>query len=297
MLDGVGLAPASVTNPFASAATPALQGLLHGPLTTEQIQERQNLLLKPIDATLGVTGLPQSGTGHVALLAGVNASALIGHHQPHSPPIALHGLLAEQSIFHQVQAHGGQVTFANAFGPGYWQALANRRVRRSASVIAAEGAGLQLRDLNDYGAGRALSWDITGDALRAREHSDLPLRTPHEAGTMLAALAHEYDLIFFECFLPDLAGHGRMTLNDEAAIARIDGLLGGLLPALRPHDTLVISSDHGNIEDRSTPVHTRNPVPLLVVGPGAADFTHVENIAEVTRAIVTLIASTTAEQS
>ena len=291
MLDGVGLAPAIETNPLISASTPALQGLLHGPLTIERVQERQDLLLKPIDATLGVAGLPQSGTGHVALLAGVNASALIGHHQPHSPPIALHGLLAEQSIFHKVQALGARVAFANAFGPGYWQALTSRRMRRSASVIAAEGAGLQLRDLDGYIAGRALSWDITGEALRARENSDLPLRTPHEAGAVLAALAHEYELVFFECFLPDLAGHGRMQLSDEAAITRIDGLLGGLLSTKRPQDTLVISSDHGNIEDRTTPVHTRNPVPLLVVGPGAADFTRVEDIAGVTEAIITLIAA------
>ena len=47
-----------------------------------------------LDATLGVPGLPQSGTGHVALLAGVNAPALHGRHQPHFPPVALRPLAA-----------------------------------------------------------------------------------------------------------------------------------------------------------------------------------------------------------
>ena len=37
-LDGVGLAPASPDNPLASAPTPALRGLLGGPLTIEQVR-------------------------------------------------------------------------------------------------------------------------------------------------------------------------------------------------------------------------------------------------------------------
>ncbi|KPV49848.1 metalloenzyme, partial [Kouleothrix aurantiaca] len=155
-LDGVGLAPASADNPLASADTPAFKALLGGPLTLEQAggfisspsppSPLPHLLLKPIDATLGVPGLPQSGTGHVALLAGVNAPALHGRHQPHFPPVALRPLLAEQSIFRKVTERGGRATFANAFGPGYWQAVAARRIRKSASVIAAEGAGLRFRD-------------------------------------------------------------------------------------------------------------------------------------------------------
>jgi len=35
-------------------------------------------------------------------------------------------------------------------------------------------------------------------------------------------------------------------------------------------DTLVLlTSDHGNLEDLSTRSHTRNPVPLMAWGPGA----------------------------
>ncbi|MDQ2998229.1 MAG: aminotransferase class I/II-fold pyridoxal phosphate-dependent enzyme, partial [Chloroflexota bacterium] len=54
------------------------------------------MLFKAIDATLGVDGLPQSGTGQTALLAGFNAAALHGRHQPHVPPVALRALLAER---------------------------------------------------------------------------------------------------------------------------------------------------------------------------------------------------------
>ncbi|MCG8347959.1 MAG: metalloenzyme [Chloroflexales bacterium] len=290
-LDGVGLAPASPSNPLATAMTPAFHALLGGPLTSEQSQQSDNLLLKPIDATLGVPGLPQSGTGHVALLTGVNAPLLIGRHQPNYPPVALRGILAEQSIFRQAQHRGLEVVFANVFTPGYWQALAARRLRRSASLIAAEGASLRLRDLDDLRAGQALMWDITGDALQVRDEGlAVPPVTPKQAGAHLAALSQSCHLVFFESFLPDLAGHGRLPLSDEAALERIDGFLAGLLDALLPGDTLLITSDHGNIEDRRTPVHTRNPAPLLVVGAGVDAFARAETIADIAAVVMNVLA-------
>jgi hypothetical protein len=301
-LDGVGLAPATHDNPLAAAATPALHTILGGPLTLEQATQRtsstQRMLFKPIDATLGVPGLPQSGTGHTALLAGVNAAALHGRHQPHFPPVALRPLLAEQSIFRQVLARGGRATFANAFGPGYWQALAARRIRKSASVIAAEGAGLRFRDGNDLRDGQAVSWDVTNATMQLREPDmNIPLVHPAEAGANLAALATNHEFVFYESFLPDLAGHGRLTpeaRNDtpgieaqvQAVMALLDGLIGGVLGVLRPGDTVLITSDHGNVESLAEPVHTRNPVPLLAVGPGAAAFAQVEAISGIAQAIM-----------
>ncbi|MFL5806273.1 MAG: metalloenzyme [Roseiflexaceae bacterium] len=318
-LDGVGLAPAGPDNPLTTADTPVLRALLGGPLVAGSARARDGLLLKGIDATLGVPGLPQSGTGQTALLAGVNAAALHGRHQPHSPPVALRPLLAERSVLRRVVARGGRATFANAFGPSYWDAVATRRIRRSASVIAAEGAGLRFRDMDDLRAGRALAWDVTGAALREREPgTGLPLFTPHEAGANLVRLAMDNDLVFYESFLPDLAGHGRLTddgrrttgeqrgrdntrhatrntrRTDQRSIDEqihlvmqlLDRLIGGALAALRPDDSLLISSDHGNVESWAAPAHTRNPVPLLVVGPAAGAFVGVESIADVADAIM-----------
>lgn len=293
-LDGLGLAPAGPTNPLADAPTPQLRALLGGPLTAEAAQARPDLLLRPIDAALGVEGLPQSGTGHVALLAGVNAPALHGRHQPNFPPVALRPLLAERSLFHQALAAGASVAFANVFTPGYWQAVEARRLRRSASVIAVEGAGVRFRSLDDLREGRALSWDITGAALHARgEGAGLDQISPHAAGARLAGLAAEHDLVFFECFLPDLAGHGRMgNTGVTEALERIDGLIGGLLDARAPADTLLITSDHGNLEDSATAMHTTNPVPLLVVGPAAAAFSEVRSIDSVAGAILQALTRT-----
>jgi hypothetical protein len=289
-LDGVGLAPAHARNPLAAAPMPHLRALLGGPLTAEQAQERPGLLLRPIDAALGIEGLPQSGTGHVALLAGVNAPALHGRHQPNFPPVALRPLLAERSLFRRAGAAGHAVAFANVFPPGYFRALEARRIRRSASVIAAEGAGLPLRGLDELRAGLALPWDITGHALHEREAPELAPVEPAAAGARLARLAHDHALVFFECFMTDLAGHGRLGPEGvPEALARVDGLLGGLLAARDPADTLLVTSDHGNLEDSTTTVHTEAPVPLLVAGPTAGAFAAVARIDQVADAILSVL--------
>jgi 2,3-bisphosphoglycerate-independent phosphoglycerate mutase len=288
-LDGVGLAPAGPSNPLAQAPTPNLRALLGGPLTLEQATARPGLLLRPIDAALGVPGPPQSGTGHVALLAGVNAPALHGRHQPNFPPVALRPLLAERSLFRRALAAGRAVAFANVFPPAFYEAEARRKLRPSASVLAARGAGLPLRGLDELRAGRALSWDITGQALAAREPAFPPI-APEEAGARLAALAHDHDLVFFECFMTDLAGHGRLGPTGPAeALARVDGLVGGLLGALRPGDTLLITSDHGNLEDATTSIHSEAPVPLLAVGPAAPAFEEVTRLDQVADAALGVV--------
>jgi phosphopentomutase len=58
----------------------------------------------------------------------------------------------------------------------------------------------------------------------------------------------------------------------------LDGVLGGLLEHL-PDDLLVlVTSDHGNMEDLSTRRHTSNRVPGLVIGSLAACDKFTENL-------------------
>lgn len=303
-LDGIGLAPSGPDNPLTTARMPTIAALLGGPLTSESVQGRDGLLLRPIDANLGVPGLPQSGTGHTALLGGFNAPAAHGRHQPHFPPVALRPRLAEQSMFHAVLRAGRTAAFANLFGPNYWVALASGKLRRAASAIAAEGAGVRLRTLADGMDGAAVAWDITGEHLRLRE-PEIPLATPEDAGARLAALARTHDLVYFECYLPDLAAHGRLSQGGrwqpggaslpaedqiQLALELIDGCVGAAAQHLGPRDTLLITSDHGNIESRSAQSHTRNPVPLLASGAAAHTFSNVQDISEVAAAVVRAIA-------
>ena len=71
-----------------------------------------------------------------------------------------------------------------------------------------------------------------------------------------------------------------------AAVRRIDGLIAGYLDGAPAGATLILTSDHGNIEDSTSRSHTRNPVPLLAVGPLAAEFSNLSSILDVTPRIL-----------
>jgi phosphopentomutase len=67
-------------------------------------------------------------------------------------------------------------------------------------------------------------------------------------------------------FLTDKAGHARDMTWARMELLRVDRLLSAL--ADESKDTLiVVTSDHGNVEDLSTGSHTRAEVPLLACGP------------------------------
>jgi 2,3-bisphosphoglycerate-independent phosphoglycerate mutase len=50
--------------------------------------------------------------------------------------------------------------------------------------------------------------------------------------------------------------------------------------------TMIISSDHGNIEDLSNSFHTKNDVPFICIGTNAHYFSNVSSIVDVTPAIL-----------
>lgn len=86
--------------------------------------------------------------------------------------------------------------------------------------------------------------------------------------------------------MTDLVGHRRLDWTPQQALQRIDAFLQGVLQALPPAATLLITSDHGNLEDPGFKGHTYNPVPLIVRGPGAAHFAAVHDLTGVTPAIL-----------
>ncbi len=253
----------------------------------EVLTERQ--LFRPIDAGLGVDGLPQSATGQTALFTGVNAPQLVGMHVSAFPTQALRDTINERSFLKQATDSGFRVTFANAYSPQYWQLSASRRNRHSATTWTNMAAGLRFRDLDDLERGDAVYWDITHEVARGSYAPDLPLVAASEAGRRLAALTAQHDAVLWETFLPDLTGHRRLPWAPVDALSRIDEMLQALVAGLPADATLVISSDHGNIEDPTTKGHTYNPVPLIVWGPGVSFFHDVHDLTGVTPAILTYL--------
>lgn len=285
-LDGVGLGePDPAFNPFTASPTPTLRDLLGGPLVQNGVVDREGILLVSADATLGVPGLPQSATGQTALLTGLNAPALVGHHVTAYPTPSLRALLAEDNLLVRAAAAGRSVALANAYTSEYHAAVGSGRLRHGAITLAALGADVRLRGVDDLRRGEAVFHDLTNRRLRSWGH-DVPLRTPQEAGRTLARVAGAHDLTLFEFFLTDLSAHGRTDETPAEVVEMIDALLGGVVDALPPSATLLLTSDHGNLEDLRTRGHTRNPVPVLAVGPQRHRFASVEAITDVAPAVL-----------
>lgn len=291
-LDGVGLGDDDPGhNPLVAVPTPTITGLLGHPLADGAKGEGRTapeLVLVQADATLGLPGLPQSATGQTALLTGLNAAAAVGRHVTAYPTAALRALLREQSLFVRTRAAGRGVALANAYTPEYHAGIAAGRLRHGAFTVAALGAAVPLRTVDDLRRGEAVFHDLTNGRPREWGH-DLPLRTPAEAGALLAAIAARHDLTVFEFFLSDLAAHGRVPEDVPTVVRLIDGLLAGLLAA-RPADlTVLVTSDHGNLEDGRTRRHTRNPVPVLAIGPAARTFAQVAAITDIAPAVLRVL--------
>jgi hypothetical protein len=286
-VDGVGLAPAGGENLLAGEPTPTLRRLLGGPLVAERVgRAAAGSALAALDATLGVDGLPQSATGQTALFTGVNAAAAIGRHVSAFPGPRLRSLIRQHGLLGQLREAGRCATFANAYTASYLRDLESGEARRSVTTCLVQFGGLEFRLEADLAAGRAVSWDITRELFVARTDAAVAGVTPLEAGEHLAAVAGRHRFTLFETFLTDLAGHNRLGVTPSEAIDRVDGLLAGLIGAAPPDLTVLMTSDHGNIEDSSNRLHTRNPVPLLATGPAAARFAGLRSILEVAPAVV-----------
>lgn len=278
-LDGVGVGdPDPAYNPLAAAHLPALADLLEGRRWLQPagrwVGARAAFI--PADATLGVAGPPQSASGQAALLTGRNVPAELGEHWGPKPNAAIAAILQADSLFHWARRHGQRAALLNAYPPRYFQAIERGRRNHAAIPLAVTAAGCALRTLDDLRAGRALSADFTGAGWRSElGFADTPLYTPAEAGARLAGLAQAEDFAFFEYWLSDVLGHRGTLAEAVTALETLDAMLAGLLAHWdMARDTLIITSDHGNLEDLRHTHHTCNPVFAVVAGRGHQAIAH-----------------------
>ena len=266
-LDGVGIGSADPeVNPFLQSRLPILRELLDELPTLDQPELGGAAARSfPLDANLGVDGIPQSGTGQTTLLTGVNAAERFGRHFGPWTPVALRPLLEEQNVLRRGLEAGLKVAFANAYPRGW----PGERRRLAAPPLAARAAGLLNRHAEHLARGQAVASEIVNSGWRVQlGHKDLREVTAAAAGTTLARIAAGHDVTFFAHYATDIAGHRGGVEGAIAALERVDSFLGGYLTAAPPDAVLLVVSDHGNIED-VTVGHTRNPALGLVVGPEA----------------------------
>lgn len=280
-VDGVGVGENDPSlNPFLNVPMPALR-MLVGDIPTlppkngagEQVgistvrQSGRKAMLVYTDAVLGVPGMPQSGTGQTTIFTGVNAPAAIGMHSGPYPNAELQQILARDNLFQQLRARNLRVAFGNAYPPIFFERLARNKARRTATMQAALAGGVRLRGVDDLARGEAVSAFSLSNREWRKRGVRLPTLTPREAGHNLMRIAQENDFTAFEYALTDMAGHKNDREWIIEVLMELDEFWGGLVEEMDPDETLlIITSDHGNIEDWSVKGHTRNPVPTILVG-------------------------------
>ncbi|HMV29566.1 MAG TPA: hypothetical protein PKJ84_12440 [Anaerolineales bacterium] len=295
-LDGIGLGEDNPdTNPFLRANMPYLESLLGGKKMTKSTApfESDVLSLKAIDPNLGVKGLPQSATGQAVLVTGINIPAELGYHYGPKPNPEVAQYLNGHTIFSKTVNAGKKATLLNAYPPRYFDGIDSGKRLYSSIPLALTNAGISLFTEKDYFTGTALSADFTGEGWREfLGFPDAPLFDPETAGTKLAELASQYDFSFFEYWASDYAGHKQDMPWAIKQLEVFDGVLKGLLTNWNmENDLVLLTSDHGNMEDLGTRKHTAAHVPLLLFGAktNRDAFTDVSDLTGVTPAMSSLL--------
>ena len=260
-LDGVGLGDNTPRNNPLITNLPQLAKRAGGVLSRElRPVTTSEFIFTPISATLGHPGLPHSATGQATLLTGVNAAEVMGrHYGPWPGPTLKQFLQRTETIFDIADFR-----FANAYPDGYFASVLEGSFRRNSLAFAAAGRGQPGYTEAQYRAGRGVAVDLHGKRLGQRS-------TPLEEAQRAVALADEAPLVFMDFWITDHFGHAQNM--DEAGrwLLAFDSFVAETA-RLAPDALIIITSDHGNVEDATDKRHTRNQVPLVVLGPGAATF-------------------------
>jgi hypothetical protein len=273
MLDGVGLANHDERNPFTHLETPSLDclGISRRVNTSES-----DLVAHPIDARLGVDGLPQSGTGQTTLLTGVNASKHLGFHHGPWPGPSLKPLL-EDSVLARLARAGRTVRLANLYPQRYLDAIQAGKRRLNAIALSATAAGAILEPDG-----------IPPPFARPDDLEGVPIAQVRDWGRGFVqddSRWGEADLVIFDSWWSDHVGH---EMNMELArhhVVRLEAFVAGALEARPAQTLLLVTSDHGNFEDASVKTHTMTDVPFAAVGPGASGFGRVSSLTDVAPAL------------
>ncbi len=243
-------------------------------------------LMKPIDASLGLPGIPQSATGQATLLTGVNAVKLLGRHLSGFPNQALRELLEKESLLTKFTQRGKSATFINAYRPIFFEIGPEALIRfLSVTSIANWKAGLKFHDLRDLKNKKALYHDFTNEELILKGY-DVPPLTPEKAGMILSNASKKYDFCLYEYFKTDRVAHTQDMKTASQLLLQLEIFIETIVRQMNVlTDLLIVTSDHGNIEDLSVKTHTTNPIPLIAWGKKSTDLLEqtvsLENVAGV----------------
>jgi hypothetical protein len=241
------------------------------------------------DPRLGVEGRPQSASGQTTILTGINAPAVIGHHKQGFPNRPLLDIIREHSIFLQLKRAGvAPITFANTYTQHFFE---SRPRWISATTAAVQAAGLNFNTVADLKEGRAVYQDFT-NAMLIERGEQVDVRTAEQAGDVLASVVTNHRFTLYEYFITDKVGHAQDAAAAHGVLQNLARMIRRMLSSVDLEKTTVIlTSDHGNIEDLSTRSHTLNSVPTIVWGRNRRSVAdRIKSLSDITPTIVDTLA-------
>lgn len=283
-IDGLGIGRREKSNPLATVKNAE-------PLACFQDEKADVLfdgVLIPTDARLGIEGRPQSASGQTTILTGINAPKLLGVHKQGFPNQILREVIEENSLFLQLKRRNIEPNvFANAYTPQFFQATPRWK---SATTCAMEAANLPFRRLSDLIGRKAVFHDFTNQTL-IEKGFDIPIFSPSDAGKILAELTQTHRFTLYEHFLTDEIGHAQDFERAERHLPQLAEFVRETLQRIDLETTTVIlTSDHGNIEDLSIRNHTLNDVPTIIWGRNRREISPgIKDLADITPAILRLL--------
>lgn len=300
--DGIGLGDPEdrQQNPFNAARTPTLNALAGGQTwnASAQAAESDRAIFIPTDANLGVEGKPQSATGQASIMTGLNVPAMVGQHYGPKPSPEVAAIIREGSVAKRLAEAGLESALLNVYASAYLAEIERGKRLASANQMAMLCGGVAMLDGAAYLTQRGFSPDFTGQMWRdfAARHDEastawlaahpgesIPTSSARESGHRIAARAQQVAFSFMDIWVTDYLGHRGRLEEGVGLLETVDEALAGLLEAWDDEQgSIIISSDHGNLEDLSQRGHTRNLVPTVLIGAqreklaeGLSDLTHI----------------------
>lgn len=291
-IDGVGIGKEDYSfNPFFKYGFKTFEKFFDGiPSLNNSILKADSRFLFPVDACLSVDGLPQSGTGQTSIFCGVNAAKLIGHHFGPYPYSTLVPILKEKNIFKYFLDRNQKVTFVNAYPKVFFDYIKSGKKKLSATSLMCQLNSMRLNKPTDVKRGRALTAEITNERWNKKLGYDLPIISPETAARRLLRIASNNSFSLYEYFLTDHIGHGRYEDEFNQIFSSLDRFLYEIFFRINYEEiSLIICSDHGNLEDTSTKTHTLNPALMITAGKNADKvFNQVDDLTKIKDAVTSL---------
>lgn len=289
-IDGVGIGKKDFNhNPFFRNGFNTFTSLFGScPSLENQLLVGDNKYLFATDANLGVKGLPQSGTGQASLFCGTNVCQKAGRHYGPFPLTSSVQLIKENHLLaHYSKKNNGQC-FANAYPKLFFDYLNSGRTRLGVTATCYRLNGFRFNTVSNIRQGTALTAEITNHRWNENLKYNLPPLKPQTAARRLLRMAAKHKFTLYEFYLLDHLGHLRIKDSFDQIFNTLDLFLFTILTEYEKRNTtIIICSDHGNFEDLSMKMHTRNPALTITAGKFAEElFDSVKSICDIKPSIV-----------